>query len=85
MEDMKAKKESKDKTQKNLEAFQDVAADIINALYYEGKEVVTEKNLIPAATETLYTSAEGVLKSQLEDVSKLEIEREKSGGQRPTV
>ncbi len=28
MEDMKAKKESKDKTQKNLEAFQDVAADI---------------------------------------------------------
>ncbi len=83
MEDMKAKKESKDrkeskdKTQKNLEAFQDVAADIINALYYDGKEVVTEKNLIPAATETLYASAEGVLKSQLEDVSKLEIEREK--------
>lgn len=77
MGDKKAKKESKDKTQKNLEAFQDVAADIINALYYNGKGVVAGESLLPAATETLYASAEGVLKSQLEDVSKLEIERQK--------
>ncbi len=77
MEDKKVKKESKDKTQKNLEAFQDVAADIINALYYDGKRVVTGESLLPAATETLYASAEGVLKSQLEDVSKLEIEKQR--------
>lgn len=75
--DRKVRKESKDKTQKNLEAFQDVAADIINALYYDGKEIVAEKSLIPAATETLYVPSEGVLKSQLEDVSKLEMEKQR--------
>lgn len=75
--EIKSRKESKDRAQKNLEAFQDVAADIINALYYGGKEVVKEKTLIPAATETLYLSADGVLRSQIEDISKLEIEREK--------
>lgn len=47
----------------------------------DGKEVVIEDSLIPAATETLYASAEGVLNSQLEDVSKLEMERQRGKAQ----
>ena len=46
----------KDLTQKNLEYYPDVFADILNALLYEGKQVVQPDKLQPAPTETIYPS-----------------------------
>lgn len=66
-------KESKDVTQKNLESFPDVAADILNAFIYEGRNVVKKEMLYPAPTETEYASPGAVLRNQLEDVSKYEM------------
>jgi len=36
---------SKDITEKNLEAFNDVFADIINVLLFKGKHLMNEKDL----------------------------------------
>ena len=67
------KKESKDLTQKNLESFPDVAADILNVFIYEGRNVVKKDALYPAPTETEYISPGAVLRNQLDDVSKYEM------------
>lgn len=67
------KRESKDVTQKNLEGFPDVAADILNVLIYGGKQVVKARCLYPAPTETEYAAPGSVLRDQLEDVSKYEV------------
>ena len=67
------KKESKDLTQKNLESFPDVAADILNVFIYEGRNVVKKDALYPAPTETEYISLGAVLRNQLDDVSKYEM------------
>lgn len=67
------KKESKDVTQKNLEGFPDVTADILNVFIHGGKQVVQAGNLYPAPTETEYTPPGSVLRNQLEDISKYEI------------
>lgn len=66
-------KESKDVTQKNLESFPDVAADILNVFIYEGRNIVKKEALYPAPTETEYASPGAVLRNQLEDVSKYEM------------
>lgn len=68
------KKESKDVTQKNLESFPDVAADILNAFIYEGRNVVKKEALYPAPTETEYASPGAVLRNQMDDVSKYEMQ-----------
>lgn len=73
----KPKQESKDVTQKNLESFPDVAADILNAFIYEGKQVVQADTLLAAPTETTYAAPGSVLRSQLEDVSKYELQNGK--------
>lgn len=67
--------ESKDVTQKNLEAFPDVAADLLNAFIYEGKQVIQADALLPAPTETTYAAPGCVLRSQLEDISKYELRK----------
>lgn len=67
------KKESKDVTQKNLESFPDVAADILNAFIYGGRNVVKKEALYPAPIETEYASPGAVLRNQLEDISKYEM------------
>lgn len=60
----------KDLTQKSLEWYPDVFADIINALLYDGKPVVSEGDLQSAPTETLYQDTQKRLRNQFHDVSK---------------
>lgn len=66
----------KDLTQKNLESFPDVFADIINALLYEGRPILNPEKLQPAPTETIYPSKDGNLRNQFHDVSKYEMQGE---------
>ncbi|MDE7252903.1 MAG: Rpn family recombination-promoting nuclease/putative transposase [Acetatifactor sp.] len=71
---MESTKESKDLVEKHFIAFPDIAADVINALLYEGDAVVRAESLLPASTETLYTTGgEGKLRNQYEDLAKYEI------------
>lgn len=67
-------KESKDVTEKNLESFPDVAADILNVLLYKGKQAVLAECLYPAPTETAYAAPGSALRSQMEDLSKYEVQ-----------
>lgn len=76
----------KDLTAKDLESRPEVFADIINALIYEGRQVVSSGQLQPAPTETLYENTAvvaaddadkdmyGRLCNQYNDVSKYETE-----------
>ncbi len=66
-------RESKDVTQKNLEGFPDVAADILNVFIHGGRQVVEAKRLYPAPTETEYAAPGSALRNQLEDISKYEM------------
>ena len=71
---MESTKESKDLVEKHFIAFPDIAADVINALLYEGDAVVQAERLLPASTETLYSAGgEGKLRNQYEDLAKYEI------------
>jgi len=60
----------KDLTEKSLEYYPDVFADIINALLYRGKQIVSEEDLQSAPTETLYPDKHNRLHNQFHDVSK---------------
>ena len=60
----------KDLTEKNLEFYPDVFADIINALLYQGQQIVSASELQPAPTETLYPDSNNKLHNQFHDVSK---------------
>ena len=64
----------KDLTEKNLEFYPDVFADVCNALLYEGEDVIKEEDLQPAPTETLYHSGKGGMRNQFHDVSKYEMQ-----------
>ena len=66
-------RESKDVTQKNLEGFPDVAADILNVFMFGGRQIVEAKRLYPAPTETEYATPGSALRNQLEDISKYEM------------
>lgn len=77
---MRENREKNDLVTKNFETFPDVAADIINALLHNGKLVVTKENLLPAPTESIYTSGESRLRNQLQDVVKYEMAGERSQG-----
>lgn len=63
----------KDLAAKRFESSAEVFADIINALIFEGEQVVFSKDLQSAPTESLYPAANGVLRNQYNDVSKYEI------------
>lgn len=60
----------KDLVQKNLEYFPDVFADIINALLYQGEQMVDAEELKAAPTENLYMGEAGKVKNLFQDVSK---------------
>lgn len=62
----------KDMTQKTLEGFPDVFADIINALLYQGKPVLQEENLVPYATESFFSVKKHKIQNQFQDVSMAE-------------
>lgn len=59
----------KDLAQKHLVSYPDVFADIINALLYGGREVVRAETLLPAPTESVYSTDGRVLRNQFQDVS----------------
>ena len=63
----------KDLSEKNLEYYPDVFADLINALLYNGKPVLAAADLQPAPTETLYPGKPGFLRNQFQDISKYEM------------
>ncbi len=60
---------SKDITEKNLEAFNDVFADIINVLLFKGKHLMNEKDLETDNTDSMF-KADGMIHEQERDVSK---------------
>lgn len=60
----------KDLTEKNLESYPDVFADVLNAVLYRGRRVVDENMLQPAPTETLYHGKTGIMRNQFHDISK---------------
>ena len=51
---LRMQEELKDLVEKDFVAFPDVAADVINALLFEGKPLVNAGDLLSAPTETLY-------------------------------
>ena len=60
----------KDLAAKQFEYSAEVFADTINALIFEGEQVVLAKDLQPAPTESLYQAVNGALRNQYNDVSK---------------
>lgn len=64
----------KDLTEKSLEQYPDVFADIVNALLYRGKHVLEAESLQSAPTETWYPDMEGQLRNQFHDVSMYEMQ-----------
>lgn len=63
----------KDITKKRLEDYNDVFADIFNALLFEGKEILSEKHLIPLPTEGFSRRTDGRLRQGNRDVRKADI------------
>ncbi len=59
----------KDITEKNLEALNDVFADIVNVLLFKGEEVIKEKELEADTTKSMF-KADGKIHEQERDVSK---------------
>ena len=59
----------KDKSQKTLEAYNDVFADIVNGFLFQGKQVVQEAALSDAQPFSMYKE-EGQLREQERDVAK---------------
>ena len=60
---------AKDITEKNLEAFNDVFADIVNVLLFKGKHLMKEKDLESADKDSMF-KADGKIHEQERDVSK---------------
>ena len=60
---------AKDITEKNLEAFNDVFADIVNVLLFKGNNLMKEKDLESAAKDSMF-KADGKIHQLERDVSK---------------
>ena len=59
----------KDIAEKNLEAFNDVFADIVNVLLFKGNKLMKEKDLESAVKDSMF-KADGKIHQQERDVSK---------------
>ncbi len=73
---MQKAKEIKDIVEKEFLAFPDVAADVINALLYQGNKITNAKKLLSGPTESIY-QGEARLRNQYEDLCKYEMSGEK--------
>ena len=62
----------KDITEKILEDYEDVFADIINVLLFHGKQVLEVGNLASTAIRSHYKADDGRLHEQERDVAKIE-------------
>ena len=67
----------KDLSQKHLESYPDVFADVVNALLYEGRQMVKENELVPAPTESFYRTDGKRLRNQFQDVSQYVLQNGK--------
>ena len=68
--------ERKDLVEKDFVAFPDVAADVVNALLFDGESMINAEELVPAPTETLYFGVSGKrLRNQYEDLAKYEMRK----------
>lgn len=61
----------KDKIQKTLEVYNDVFADIVNVLLFNGRRIVDEKDLTDAQTFSYYKMDENKVHGQERDVAKI--------------
>jgi hypothetical protein len=61
----------KDKVQKTLESYNDVFADIVNVLLFDGRQVVDEKDLTDAQTFSYYKMDGKTVRGQDRDVAKI--------------
>ena len=59
----------KDIMEKTLEAYNDVFADIVNGLLFQGRPVIAPESLVDAQPFSFY-KADGKLREQERDVSK---------------
>lgn len=64
--------EVQDIVEKEFLAFPDIAADVINVLLYQGREVVPADKLLAAPTESIYQGKKK-LRAQYEDLCKYEM------------
>ena len=60
----------KDITEKTLFAYNDVFADVVNALLLSGEQVIAEKELVDQTPRAAY-KADGVVRDIERDVAKL--------------
>ncbi len=60
----------KDLSEKLLEEYDDVFADIVNVLLFNGKREVKEEELAETGTESQYKADDSVLHAQERDVAK---------------
>ncbi|MCM1542231.1 MAG: Rpn family recombination-promoting nuclease/putative transposase [Blautia sp.] len=64
---------NRDKTEKLFVACSDVFVEIINGLVYHGEEILSEKDMLPGPTESIYPKAELELSSQFQDCSMYDV------------
>ena len=65
-------KETKNIVEKEFLSFPDIAADVINALLYQGRKETEAKSLLAGPTESIYQGSKK-LRNQYEDVCKFEV------------
>ena len=65
--------ESKDKTEKLFVACRDVFVEFINSLVYHGEKILTEMDLLPGPTESIYGGPGTKLSSQFQDCSMYDV------------
>ena len=70
---MSQKKTRPDQTEKLLEAWNDVFADIINVTVYNGERAIKEEYLIDGPTVSQYKAAEGQYNEKTRDVCKEDV------------
>ena len=68
----------KDMTEKTLESYNDVFADIVNGLLFRGRQVIKEDSLIDAQPFSMY-KMDGKIHEQERDVAKYWMETESAG------
>lgn len=61
---------TRDLTEKVLEAYNDVFADIVNVLLFNGEKKIREEDLIDASVHSQYKTSDDMLHEQERDVSK---------------
>lgn len=70
----KASRKSKpDQTEKLLEEWNDVFADLINVLVFHGERYVKEENLMDGPTASQYKTAEGPYNEKNRDICKEDV------------